>query len=105
MLCYFCTHISQRVFAPTRISLLQFPVLSFSQFLTITDRVDVYLYLLDGEQVSHQGELGKMVERSLSMREVTGIDTQILQSLKAILFFFSHEAMCLNNYDFLILMF
>ena len=70
MLCYFCTHISQRVFAPARISLLQFPVLSIAQFLTITDRVDIYMYLFDGEQVSHLEELAKIVERSLSMREV-----------------------------------
>ena len=60
------------MFAPKRISLLQFPILSFSQFLTITDSIDVYFYLFDGEQVSHQGELAQMVERSLSMREVQG---------------------------------
>ena len=33
----FCKHIRQRVFAPTRISLLQFPILSFSQFVTIKE--------------------------------------------------------------------
>ena len=62
---YFCTHISQRVFARTRISLLQLPILSFSKFLTITDSTDVCHYLLDGEQVCHERQLARMVERSL----------------------------------------
>ena len=60
-------HLSQRVFAPTRIFLLQFPILSFSQFVTITDSIDVYYYLFDGELVCHQEELARMVERSLSI--------------------------------------
>ena len=71
-----------RVFAPTRISLLQFPILSFSKFLTITDSTDLYYYLLDGEQVCHQRQLAQMVERSLRHVRGTGIDTQILQLLK-----------------------
>ena len=63
----------------TRISLLQFPILSFVQFVTITDSIDVYCYLFYGEQVSHQGKLAQMVERSHNMREVLGLDTHILQ--------------------------
>ena len=59
---YFCTDISQGLFAPTRISLLQLPSLSFSQFVTITDSIDVYYYLFDGEPVCHQEELARMVE-------------------------------------------
>ena len=64
---YFCLHISQRVFAPTRISMFQFPILSFSQFVTIIDRNDLYYYLFDGDAVAHQGELAQKVERLLSM--------------------------------------
>ena len=60
------------MFAPTRISMFQFPVPSFSQFLTIIDRTDLYYYLFDGDPVAHQGGLAQMVERSLSMREVVG---------------------------------
>ena len=56
----------------TRISLLQFPILSFTQFVTITDSIDVYYYLFGGEQLSHQAELGQMVERSRRMRGVLG---------------------------------
>ena len=41
-----------------------------SQFVTITDSVDVYYYLFDGGQVCRQGELARMVEHSLCMREV-----------------------------------
>ena len=66
----FCRHISQRVFAPTPISLLQFPILSFSQFVTITDSIDVYYYLFDGEPVCHQEGLARMVEHLLSMQQV-----------------------------------
>ena len=69
---YFCTHISQRVFAPTRISLLKFPSLSFSQFVTIRDSIDVHYYLFNGEKVPHQVELVQLVERSLSRQEVLG---------------------------------
>ena len=39
-------HIGQRVFAPTRISLMQFPILSFSQSLTITDSIDYIITCL-----------------------------------------------------------
>ena len=53
-------------FAPTRIPLSQFPILSFSQFVTITDSIDVYYYLFDGEQVCLQEELARMVEHSFS---------------------------------------
>ena len=55
------------MFAPTRISMFQFPIPSFSQFLTIIDRTDLYYYLFDGDPVAHQGELSQMVEHSLSM--------------------------------------
>ena len=72
----FCRHISKRVFAPTGISLLQFPILSFSQFVTITDSIDVYNYLFDGEPVCLQEDLARMVEHLLS------IDNQILQLQK-----------------------
>ena len=64
---YVCMHISQRVFAPTRISMFQFPILSFSQFVTIIDRNDLYYYLFDGDDVAHQGELAQKVEHLLSM--------------------------------------
>ena len=64
--------ISEGMFTRTRISLFQFPILSFSQFVTITESRDVYYYLFDGEQVCHQGELAQMVERSLSMQEALG---------------------------------
>ena len=69
---YFCMYISQRVFAPTRISIFQFPILSFSQFVTIIDRTDLYHYLFDGDSVARQGDLAQKVERLLSMREVLG---------------------------------
>ena len=49
---YFYTDISQRVFPLTRISLLQFATVSFFQFVTITDSIDVHNYLFNGEQVS-----------------------------------------------------
>ena len=65
-------HINQRVFAPTGISLLQFPILSFSQFVTIIDRTGLYYHLFDQDLVADQGGLAQMVERSLSMREVLG---------------------------------
>ena len=61
-----------RLFGETRISLFQFLILSFSQFVTIIDRTELYYYLLDGEVVAHQAEIAQMVERSLSMREVLG---------------------------------
>ena len=60
------------MFAPKRISLLKFPILSSSLFLTIIDRTDVHYYLFDGEVVAHQRELAQMVECSLSMQEVLG---------------------------------
>ena len=60
-------HIRQRGFAPTRISLLQFPILSYFQFVTITDSVDVHYYLFNREQIAQQGELAQMAERSLSI--------------------------------------
>ena len=69
---YFCFHISQRVFAPTRISMFQFPALSFSQFVTIIDRTDLYYHFLDGDAVAHQGELVQKAEHLLRMREVLG---------------------------------
>ena len=56
----------------TRDSLLQFPILSFFQFVTITDNIDVHYYLFDGEHVPEQEELAQMVEHSLSMRELLG---------------------------------
>ena len=59
-------------FAPTWISLLQFPIQSLSLLMTITHSIDVYYYLFDGEQVSHQNELAQIAERSLSMREALG---------------------------------
>ena len=45
------------MFAPTRISMFQFPIPSFSQFLTIIDRTDLYYYLFDGDLVARQVEL------------------------------------------------
>ena len=60
------------MFAPTRTSLLQFPIQSFSQFVTITHSIDVYYYLFDGEQVSHQNELAQIAELSLGIREALG---------------------------------
>ena len=56
----------------TRVLLLQFPILSFFQFLTITDNKDVHYYLFYGEQVPQQKESAQMVEHSLRMREVVG---------------------------------
>ena len=56
----------------TRDSLLQFPILSFSQFVTITDNIDVHYYLFQGEHVPQQEELAQMLEHSHSMREVLG---------------------------------
>ena len=46
----------------TRVSLLQFPILSFVQFVTITDSIDVHYYFFNGEQVPQQWELAQMVE-------------------------------------------
>ena len=48
-------------------SLLQYPILSFFQFVTITDNVYVHYYLFHGEQVPQQGELAQTVEHSLRM--------------------------------------
>ena len=45
----------------------QFLIRSFSQFVTIIGRTDLYYYLFDGEVVAHQGELAEMVKRLLSM--------------------------------------
>ena len=56
----------------TRISVLQFPILSFYQFVTISDNIDVHYYLFDGEQVPQKGELAQIVEHLLRMREVLG---------------------------------
>ena len=56
----------------TQDSLLQFPILSFFQFVTITDSIDVHYYLFNGEHVPQQEELAQMVEHSLRMREVLG---------------------------------
>ena len=42
-------------------------ILSFSQFVTIIDRTNLYYYLFDGEVVARQGELAQTVQRSLSM--------------------------------------
>ena len=64
---YFCTQIGQTVLDLTRISLVQFPILSFSQFVTLIDSRDLYYYLFDGEVVAHQKELAQMVEHSISM--------------------------------------
>ena len=58
--------------ALTRDSLLQFPILSFFQFVTITDNIYVHYYLFHREQVPQQGELAQMEEHSLRMREVQG---------------------------------
>ena len=52
--------------------MLQFPILSFFSFLTITDSVDVHYYLFNGEQVPQQEELGQMVEHWFRMRGVLG---------------------------------
>ena len=54
----------------TRVSLLQFPILAFFQFVTITDNNDVYYYLFNGLQVPQQKKLAPMLEHSLCMREV-----------------------------------
>ena len=56
----------------TRDSLLLFPILSFFQFVSITDSIHVDYYLLNGEEAPQQGELAQMVEHSLHMREVLG---------------------------------
>ena len=56
----------------TRVSLLQFPILAFFQFVTITDNRDVHYYLFNGEQVPQQKELAQMVKHSLCMQEVLG---------------------------------
>ena len=58
---------------PKRTSLLQFPILSFPQFVTITDIIDDYYYLFYGEQASHQRELAQIVEHLLSMQTVLGL--------------------------------
>ena len=55
-----------------RISLLQFPILSFFQFVTVTDGLDVHYYLFNGEQVPQQGQLAQLVEHSCRIREVLG---------------------------------
>ena len=68
----FCMHISQRVFPSTRISMFQFPIISFFQFVTIIDRTDLYYYLFDGVAVAHQGELAQKEGCLLGMREVLG---------------------------------
>ena len=53
--------------ALTRVSLLQFSILSFFQIVTITDIIYVHYYLFHGDQVPQQGELAQMVEHSLRM--------------------------------------
>ena len=52
--------------------MFQFPILSFSQFLTIIDRTDLYYYLFDGVAVAHQGELAQKGKSLLNKREVLG---------------------------------
>ena len=61
-----------------RISLPQFPVLWFSQFLAMRDSIDVYYYLFHGKQISHQGESTQMVVGSLRMQEVLGLITRFV---------------------------
>ena len=58
--------------ALTRVLLLQFPILSFFQSLTITDNKDVHYYLFNREQKVQQKELSQMVKDSLCMQEVLG---------------------------------
>ena len=53
-------------------SLFRSPILSFFQFVTVTDYKDVHYYLSDGEQVPQQKQLAQMVEHSLRIREVLG---------------------------------
>ena len=67
----------------TRVLLLQFPILSFSRFVTITDSIDVYYYLFDGEQVPQQKELAQNGRALTSHERGTRSNTQILQSLWA----------------------
>ena len=59
-------------FPLARVFLLQFPILSFFQFLTNTDNKDVHFYLFYEDQVPQQKELSQMVEHSLHMRKVLG---------------------------------
>ena len=66
----------------TRVLLLQFPILSFFQLLTITNNKDVHYYLFYGEQVPQQKELAQNGRALTSHERGTGSNTQILQSLK-----------------------
>ena len=56
----------------TRVSLLEFLILAFFQFVTITDNKVLHYYLFNGEQVPQQKELAQMVEHSVCMQEVLG---------------------------------
>ena len=47
--------------------MFQFSILSFSQFVTIIDRTDLYYHLFDRDPVADQEELAQMVECSLSI--------------------------------------
>ena len=55
-----------------RVFLLQFPILSFFLFVTITDNIEVHYYFFHGKHVPQQEELAQMVKHSLHMREVLG---------------------------------
>ena len=94
------------------------------QFVTITDSIDVHYYLfnreearqqeeltqmgehsLDGEPVCHQEELARMVKHSLMYVRGTWIENPDYSVIKGQLIPFLQEAMCGNNYYFLILTF
>ena len=63
---------SQRVFAANTSLSVTVSHSVVSQFLTITDIIDVHDYLFNGHPVAHQAELAQMVEHWLRMREVLG---------------------------------
>ena len=47
----FFMHTSQGLLAQTRISLLTFPSLSFSEFVTIKDSIDIITSLMESQYV------------------------------------------------------
>ena len=64
---YFARTLVKECLPLKRNSLLQFPILLFLQFVTVTDNIDVHYYLSHGEHVPQQEELAQMVEHSPSM--------------------------------------
>ena len=81
----------------TRVFWLQFPILSFFQFLTTTDSKDVHYCLFYGEEAPQQKGINSNGRALASHERGTGNNTQILQSLEGMEFLFAQRRICGNR--------